>query len=63
VTLEVPTQAVITSDNVSVKVNAVAYFRVLNAIKAIVEVENFLLCDISVGSDYLAFGVGRGRPG
>ncbi len=42
VTLEVPTQDVITSDNVSVKVNAVVYFRVLNSIKAIVEVENFL---------------------
>jgi regulator of protease activity HflC (stomatin/prohibitin superfamily) len=42
VTLEVPTQDVITSDNVSVKVNAVVYFRVMNAIKAIVEVENFL---------------------
>ena len=42
VTLEVPTQDVITSDNVSVKVNAVVYFRVMNAIKAIVEVETFL---------------------
>jgi regulator of protease activity HflC (stomatin/prohibitin superfamily) len=42
VTLEVPTQDVITSDNVSVKVNAVVYFRVMNATKAIVEVENFL---------------------
>lgn len=42
VTLDVPTQDIITSDNVSVKVNAVVYFRVLNAIKAIVEVENYL---------------------
>ena len=42
VTLEVPTQDVITSDNVSVKVNAVVYFRVMNAFRAIVEVENFL---------------------
>ncbi len=42
VTLDVPTQDIITSDNVSVKVNAVVYFRVLNATKAIVEVENYL---------------------
>ena len=42
VTLEVPPQDIITRDNVSVKVNAVVYFRVINAIKSIVEVENFL---------------------
>jgi regulator of protease activity HflC (stomatin/prohibitin superfamily) len=42
VTLDVPPQDLITSDNVSVKVNAVVYFRVINAIKAIVEVENYL---------------------
>ena len=42
VTLDVPPQDIITSDNVSVKVNAVVYFRVIDAIKAIVEVENYL---------------------
>jgi len=42
VTLDVPPQDIITRDNVSVKVNAVAYFRVMDAIKAIVEVENYL---------------------
>jgi regulator of protease activity HflC (stomatin/prohibitin superfamily) len=42
VTLEVPPQDIITSDNVSVKVNAVVYFRVMNAIKAIIDVENYL---------------------
>jgi regulator of protease activity HflC (stomatin/prohibitin superfamily) len=42
VTLEVPPQDIITSDNVSVKVNAVVYFRVMNAIKAVVDVENYL---------------------
>ena len=42
VTLEVPPQDIITRDNVSVKVNAVVYFRVINAIKSIVEVENYL---------------------
>jgi len=42
VTMDVPAQDVITRDNVSVKVNAVVYFRVLDASKAIVEVEDFL---------------------
>ncbi len=42
VALDVPTQDIITSDNVSVKVNAVVYFRVLNAIRSVVEVENYL---------------------
>jgi regulator of protease activity HflC (stomatin/prohibitin superfamily) len=41
VTWEVPPQDVITRDNVSLKVNAVVYFRVVNAIQAIVAVENF----------------------
>src|SRR5580765_2558599 len=41
VTWDVPAQDIITRDNVSLKVNAVVYFRVVNAIKAIVEVENF----------------------
>jgi len=42
VTLEVPPQDIITRDNVSVKVNAIIYFRVVDANKAIVSVENFL---------------------
>jgi len=42
VTLDVPSQDVITRDNVSVKVNAVVYFRVMIPNQAIVEVENFL---------------------
>ncbi len=42
ITLEVPPQDIITRDNVSVKVNAIVYFRVLNAPRAIVEVENYL---------------------
>ena len=42
VAMDVPPQDVITRDNVSVKVNAVIYFRVLDANKAIVEVENYL---------------------
>ena len=42
VVLDVPPQDVITKDNVSIKVNAVVYFRVLQPDKAIVEVENYL---------------------
>ncbi len=39
---DVPPQDVITKDNVTVKVNAVIYFRVINPLKAIIEVENYL---------------------
>ncbi|MBW1987925.1 MAG: slipin family protein [Deltaproteobacteria bacterium] len=42
VVLDVDPQDVITRDNVSVKVNAVVYFRVLDSVKAIIEVENYL---------------------
>ena len=42
VTMDIPPQDVITRDNVSVKVNAVLYFRVLDPNKAVVEVENYL---------------------
>ncbi len=42
IVLDVPPQDVITRDNVSVKVSAVVYFRVIEAALAIVEVENFL---------------------
>src|SRR5690242_21005059 len=41
VTWDVPPQDIITRDNVSLKVNAVVYFRVVNATQAIIEVENF----------------------
>ena len=42
VVMDIPPQDVITRDNVSIKVNAVVYFRVVQAEKAIVQVENFL---------------------
>jgi regulator of protease activity HflC (stomatin/prohibitin superfamily) len=42
VVLDVPPQDVITRDNVTVKVNAVVYFRVVDPLKAVVQVENFL---------------------
>lgn len=42
VTMDVPAQDVITRDNVSVKVNAVVYFRVMDAVKATIEVQQYL---------------------
>src|SRR5258706_14412102 len=42
ITMDIPSQDVITKDNVSVKVNAVLYFRVLDPNRAVVEVENYL---------------------
>lgn len=43
VTYDVPTQDVITKDNVSVKVNAVVYFRVMDSRKAVIEVQDYFL--------------------
>ena len=42
VTLDIPPQDVITKDNVSVKVNAVVYFRVIEPLKAIIDVQDYL---------------------
>jgi len=42
IVMDVPTQDVISRDNVSVKVNAVVYFRVIDPQKAIIQVEKFL---------------------
>jgi regulator of protease activity HflC (stomatin/prohibitin superfamily) len=42
VVLDIPPQDVITKDNVTIKVNAVVYFRVIDPLKAIIDVENFL---------------------
>ena len=43
VVMDVPPQDVITQDNVSIKVNAVIYFRVMDPQKAIIEIENYLV--------------------
>jgi len=43
VVMDVPPQDVITQDNVSIKVNAVIYFRVIDPQKAIIEIENYLV--------------------
>ncbi|HRX15592.1 MAG TPA: slipin family protein [Spirochaetota bacterium] len=42
VAMDVPSQDVISRDNVSIKVNAVVYFRVLDSIKAVIEVEDYV---------------------
>ena len=42
ITMDIPTQDVITRDNISIKVNAVLYFRAMDPSKAVVQVENYL---------------------
>ncbi len=42
ITMDVPPQDVITRDNVSMKVNAVIYFRVMEAVRAVIEIENYI---------------------
>ncbi len=58
VVLDVPPQDVITKDNVSVKVNAVVYFRVFQPDKAILEVENFLYATSQISQTTLRSIVG-----
>src|SRR5689334_23811216 len=53
VTLTVPPQEVITKDNVTVRVTAVAYFRVIDSNKAVTEVENFLLATSQIAQTTL----------
>jgi len=59
ITMDVPSQDVITKDNVSVKVNAVVYFRVLDASKAIVEVEDFLYATSQISQTTLRSVLGQ----
>ena len=59
VTLNVPPQEVITKDNVTVKVNAVAYFRVVDASKAIVQVENYLVATSQIAQTTLRSVLGQ----
>lgn len=59
VTLDVPPQDVITKDNVSVKVNAVVYFRVMDPIKSIVEVENYLYATSQIAQTTLRSVLGE----
>ena len=59
ITMDVPPQDVITKDNVSVKVNAVIYFRVLEPDKAIVEVEDFLFATSQLSQTTLRSVLGQ----
>lgn len=61
VTLEVPPQDIITRDNVSVKVSAVVYFRVLDAIKAIVDVADFHFATSQLAQTTLRSVCGQGE--
>ena len=56
---DVPSQDVITRDNVSVKVNAVVYFRVVDPIKAVVEVENYLFATSQMAQTTLRSVLGQ----
>ena len=59
VTLNIPPQEVITRDNVPASVNAVAYFRVIDSRKAIVEVENYLLATSQISQTALRSVLGK----
>jgi regulator of protease activity HflC (stomatin/prohibitin superfamily) len=59
VTLNVPPQEVITKDNVTARVNAVAYFRVVDPNKAITDVENYLLATSQIAQTTLRSVLGK----
>jgi len=59
VTLDIPPQDVITRDNVSIKVNAVVYFRVIDPNRAVVEVENYLYATSQLAQTTLRSVVGQ----
>jgi len=59
VVMDVPPQDVITKDNVSLQVNAVIYFRIINPEKAIVDVENFLFATSQLSQTTLRSIVGQ----
>ena len=61
VTMDIPPQDVITRDNVSVKVNAVLYFRVLDPNKAVREVENYLFATSQLAQVTLRSVCGQGE--
>ncbi|MGE5180353.1 MAG: slipin family protein [Bacteroidota bacterium] len=59
VAMDVPPQDVITRDNVTVKVNAVIYFRVLDANRAVLEVENYLYATSQIAQTTLRSSLGE----
>jgi len=61
VALEIPPQDVITRDNISITVNAVVYFRVLDPNKAVVEVENYLFATSQLAQTTLRSIIGQSQ--
>jgi regulator of protease activity HflC (stomatin/prohibitin superfamily) len=61
ITMDIPSQDVITKDNVSVKVNAVLYFRVMDPNRAVVEVENYLFATSQLAQTTLRSVCGQGE--
>ena len=61
VALEIPPQDVITRDNISIKVNAVVYFRVVDPNKAVVEVENYLYATSQLAQTTLRSIIGQSQ--
>ncbi len=61
VALEIPTQEVITRDNISIKVNAVVYFRVIDPNKAVVEIENYLYATSQLAQTTLRSVIGQSQ--
>jgi regulator of protease activity HflC (stomatin/prohibitin superfamily) len=59
ITMDVPTQEIITRDNVPVKVNAVVYFRVVDPQRAIVDVENFISATSQIAQTTLRSVLGQ----
>lgn len=59
ITLDVPTQEAITRDNVTIKVNAVCYFRVMEPVNAVVNVENYLLATQQIAQTTLRSVMGQ----
>ncbi len=59
ITLDVPPQDVITKDNVSVKVSAVVYFRVVDPVKAVIQVENYLYATSQIAQTTLRSILGQ----
>ncbi len=61
VTMDVPAQDIITKDNISVKVNAVVYFRVMDPIKAITEVEDYYFATSQIAQTTLRSILGQSQ--
>jgi regulator of protease activity HflC (stomatin/prohibitin superfamily) len=61
VTLDVPSQEAITSDNVTVKVNAVVYFRVINPVDAVIQIEDYRRATWQIAQTSLRNVIGQSK--